>query len=220
MTRVGILTIGQSPRTDVVPVLREAFGAHVPLVEAGALDGLTRDDLEARPDRLDGERLVTRLADGTEIHVGASFVHPLVESALHSLATRADVVLMLCTGTFPAFRCARPVLYPSRVLAGLVSAIQPTHLGVMTPDVAQLAHQEARWRSVVPRTTVVAASPYGSEAAVRAAAGRLSSAGADLVVLDCIGFGQAMRDVVGDMTPAPILVASRCLARVASELLR
>ena len=39
--RIGIITIGQSPRTAVVPEMAAFFGDGVEVLERGALDGLT-----------------------------------------------------------------------------------------------------------------------------------------------------------------------------------
>jgi len=39
---VGLITIGQSPRPDVVPDMAEIIGPGVEIREAGALDGLRR----------------------------------------------------------------------------------------------------------------------------------------------------------------------------------
>lgn len=41
--KVGAITIGQSPRADVVQELLPLMGEQVELIQAGALDGLTRE---------------------------------------------------------------------------------------------------------------------------------------------------------------------------------
>ena len=46
MKKIGMLTIGQSPRDDILPGLKEIFGKNVEIVEAGALDGLTLEEVE------------------------------------------------------------------------------------------------------------------------------------------------------------------------------
>ena len=47
MPRLGAVTIGQSPRTDIIPDLRTVLGAEVEIVEAGALDELAPDEIRA-----------------------------------------------------------------------------------------------------------------------------------------------------------------------------
>ena len=44
---VGLITIGQSPRVDVVPEMAAVIGPGVDVREAGALDGLTRTQIDA-----------------------------------------------------------------------------------------------------------------------------------------------------------------------------
>ena len=41
-TTLATITIGQTPRTDVVPAMRRILPDDVRIVEYGALDGLTR----------------------------------------------------------------------------------------------------------------------------------------------------------------------------------
>jgi hypothetical protein len=43
MKRIGMLTIGQSPRTDILPTLTKILG-HIETVEAGALSKFARND--------------------------------------------------------------------------------------------------------------------------------------------------------------------------------
>ncbi len=38
MTKIGMLTIGQSPRDDIIPPLKEILGPDHEILEAGALD--------------------------------------------------------------------------------------------------------------------------------------------------------------------------------------
>ena len=44
--QIGIVTIGQSPRSDVVPEMQVHLGAHVEVLDHGALDGLTLAEVE------------------------------------------------------------------------------------------------------------------------------------------------------------------------------
>ena len=77
MRTVHFLTIGQSPRPDVVPEILGMLGdaaADIEAVEAGALDGLSRDEVRAGAPR-DGEMpLVSRLRSGEEVIIGEDFV--------------------------------------------------------------------------------------------------------------------------------------------------
>ena len=45
MKKLGLITIGQSPRTDVLPDIEPIFGREIELHHAGALDGLTKEEI-------------------------------------------------------------------------------------------------------------------------------------------------------------------------------
>src|SRR5215831_141324 len=82
---VGLVTIGQAPRLDVVPEMTAAIGAGIEVREAGALDGLTSPEIEAlRPSGQD-EILVTRLRDGSAVFLGKEKIVGLVERRIATL---------------------------------------------------------------------------------------------------------------------------------------
>ena len=44
MYRIGAVTIGQSPRSDVMVDIKPILGPDIEIVEAGALDGLGKEE--------------------------------------------------------------------------------------------------------------------------------------------------------------------------------
>ena len=79
-TRVGLITVGQAPRSDVVPDMAAMLGGDVEIVEAGALDGLSREEMAALAPEGDDEIIVTRLADGGSVFVGKTKMIPRIEA--------------------------------------------------------------------------------------------------------------------------------------------
>lgn len=221
MKTIGAVTIGQSPRPDVMAAIRPLLGPDVRIIECGALDedGDDRGARRAAPEPSDGPVLVTRLRDGTEVRVNPAFVAPRVERCVRRLEAEADLILLLCTGSLPPIESQRPVIWPERVLAAIVRAIRPARLGVLTPAAEQCADQRERWARLVPEVTVASASPYGSPDALEPAARALAAAGVDLVVMDCLGYTPPMRAVVRVAVGRPVLLASTALATMAAEWL-
>ena len=123
MPRLGAVTIGQSPRTDIIPELRTVLGAEIEIVEAGALDGLAPEEIRALAPVGGDTVLVTRLRDGSGVRVGHQHVVPRLVRRVEEIAAQVDAVLLLCTGSFHPFRTEIPVLYPERLLFGLVRAV-------------------------------------------------------------------------------------------------
>ena len=63
--KIGAVTIGQSPRVDVTPDILPIFGEGVELLQAGALDGLTKEQIRSMAPLETDYVLVSRLNDGT-----------------------------------------------------------------------------------------------------------------------------------------------------------
>jgi protein AroM len=223
MTKVGLITVGQAPRNDVVPDMAAILGSDVEILEAGALDGLNREQIEPLAPEGDDEILVTRLADGSSVFVGKKHIIPRVEAKIAALEDRgAALTVLLCTGAFPKLAARRPFLEPHQLLLGLLRAMTfPGRLGVLTPSERHVPQTGARWRAAGFDAHVAPLSPYEEDdpAAVRRAADALRTGNAGLVVMDCIGFGRKTRDEIAHLVGAPTLVANLLVARVAAELL-
>jgi len=218
--RIGAVTIGQSPRTDVIPDMQGILGPDVTIVEAGALDDLSRDDVAALAPGTDDQVLVTRMRDGTAVRVAGRHIVPRVQRCIQQLEPEVGAILLLCTGTFTPFASSRPIVYPERILYALAAATAPgAHLGVITPDSRQIPEQRKRWSEVSPRVTVMAASPYESSGELERLGRELAATGADLLVLDSLGYSVAMKAMVRGASGKSVLLPRTVLARAAAELL-
>lgn len=220
MRTIGVITIGQAPRDDVVPEMEKLLGAGVRVVQAGALDGLTREAIARLAPSAGEDALTTRLVDGTEVIVAKPAILPRLQECLDRLADVAETFVVLCAGKFPPFHTPRPVLMPDRMLAAAVDAVfDGGRLGVIVPIPQQRDGAVARWSGADPRVAVAVASPYAGPAALVRAAEELRSAGVTLTVMSCLGFTSSMKTVVRDVTSAPALLPASVIARFIAELL-
>ncbi|MDQ7849042.1 MAG: AroM family protein [Armatimonadota bacterium] len=217
MSRLGVLTIGQSPRSDVVPLLAEWLGGEV--VEAGALDGLAEVEIAALAPASGEYLLATRLRDGRQVTVSRERILPHIQRALDRLAPQVDVVLLLCTGEFPPLASEQLLIEPSRVLHHVVAGVAGgRRLGVLVPLPAQVEEARRRWQAAGPVAAVAAASPYGN--ADFSGAGRaLREAGAELIVMDCMGYTPGHKRQVVAAAARPVVLAGTAVAAVLRELL-
>jgi protein AroM len=218
---VGLVTIGQSPRPDVVPDMAEIIGPGVEIREAGALDGLTRVEIDALKPTGDDEILVTRLQDGSAVFLGKEKIVGLVEQRIAGLERGgARFTALLCTGAFPRLRAGRTLIQPHPVLLGTLRGLSwPGRLGILTPSVPHVPQTEARWRRDGFDPVVAPLSPYEEEdpAALRRAAEAMRAGAAGLVVMDCMGFRRKTRDELRGLTGVPVLLANLLVARVITE---
>jgi protein AroM len=221
---VGFVTIGQSPRADMMEEFERALpGAR--LVQAGALDELTPAEIA---DLAPAERdhvLVSRLRSGRQVRLAHRHIEPRVQACLDRFARDGvDLAVLLCTGEFAELRFAGVLLRPHRVLPHVVAAVAEglpaVRLGVMVPDAAQTASADARWGGRAAAVTAVAASPYGDPEAVGEAGRTLRRAGASLVVMDCIGYTRSMQQAVVWTSGVPAVFATGAVALVVRELVQ
>jgi protein AroM len=218
---VGLVTIGQSPRVDVVPDMAAILGSGVTVRERGALDGLGRAEIAALAPRSGDDILVTRLADGIPVFVAKRHVVSRVQAAIGDLErTGVTMTALLCTGAFPELQASRLLVLPHQVLLGVLRALRwPGRLGIVTPSVEHVPQTESRWRADGFDPVVVPLSPYEDESRdkLEITAHTLREAGTGLVALDCMGFRRETRNELQRLTGAPVLLANLLVARVVAE---
>ena len=219
MRRLGVVTIGQSPRDDVVPELRALLPKNVIVVETGALDGLSKEEIP--PPQAPERTLVTRLSDGTELQVDKAFVHGRLEAAVRSLETRVDLIAYLCSGDLPEFPARVPILIPHRLLEGYLKAIRfPGSIGVLVPAPAQVKPALEELESWGVPALGQAVSPYSQACKVGEKAMQLANEGVVAILLHCFGFSLAMREQAARASGLPVISVRSLLARALCELLQ
>lgn len=222
MVKVGAITIGQSPREDVLEDLRPLMGDGVELLQAGALDGLTREDIEAFAPGPEDYVLISRLRDGSSVMFAERYILPRLQQCIDRLeAQGAELILFLCTGDFPAVFHARvPLIFPCKVLNGLVPALASRgRIAVVVPTPQQVAQSEQKWKQYVQESTALPASPYGSREELDGAARAAAELDVDLVVMDCIGYTTGMKERFRRLSGKPVILSRTLAVRAMMELL-
>lgn len=216
---IALITIGQSPRDDVVPDIRRRLPARLDVIEAGALDGLDHAAIQRLGPAEPADALVTRLTDGTQVIVGKRAVLPRLQECLDRLADRADAAVILCTGAFPTLVSARPLLEPDRIMAGAVAAVhRQGPIGVIAPIAEQVEGTRRLFVAPGREVVVAVASPYGGGDALEQAARTLAGAGAGLIVLNCMGFSDAHKARAVAACGRAVLQPASLLAKFIDEV--
>lgn len=148
MKKIGAVTIGQAPRTDVMEDLAGILQGDVELIQAGALDSLTLEEVKTlRPDGT-GNTLVSRMRDGTGVMLQEQKILPLMQQRIHELEEQGvSAILIMCTGEFPETFVSRvPLIYPSKVICSVVAALNNiSRIGIITPEEAQIEDIRKKW---------------------------------------------------------------------------
>lgn len=215
--RLACITIGQAPRVDMVPEMR-GWLPDVEVVEYGALDKLTDDQIAAiAPDPAD-EFLTTRLQDGSSVIIGRAGVLPLMQERIQQAERDGvDAILLVCTGEFPDFDTQVPLFTADHLLTKAVAGVVGKQaVGVLSPLEEQRESSKEKFAEVRVVTTA-AASPYSAQnrEEIARAAKQLADDGADWIVLDCMGYTADHRAIAAVAAQRPVVVARQAVAQLA-----
>lgn len=217
--KLGTITIGQAPRPDITPILARHVPLHVETIHVGVLDRLSDADVAARfAPRANQTRMLTRLADGRGVEVDAAAIEAGVQRRLVELEDGGcTVIVVLCTGVFRGLRTRRAwLIEPDRILPALVGGmVGPRKVGLVTPLPMPADAARRKWAALQVPPRVAVASPYvAGDEAMAGAARDLQRDGADLMLLDCIGYTDHHRAVAAAATGLAVLLANDLVARV------
>ena len=222
LKKIGMITIGQSPRIDIVPEMREILGADVEILEAGALDGLTLEEVKRFYPKKGDYILCTRMSDGTEVVVAKTFILPRVQRCIDLLSQKgAETIVFICTGHFPPFSSKRLLIEAQKIVDHFLLALhgEKERIGLLIPLSDQIKQARKKYDRLKGRIIIKAASPYASEDEISVAATALKRADPHVIVMHCMGYTQAMKKKVMEITGKPTILARSLVARTVKELI-
>ena len=221
MPRIGMITVGQSPRNDITPAMSRIIGPGIEIIQKGALDGLSDAQIEDLAPKSAEIRLCTRLADGRQVVVVKEKILSLMQARIDALnQASVDLIVFLCTGHFPHFESRCLIVEAQKIVDHCLEALVDERytLGVVVPLAEQMTQAQQSLSHIAAKIHVVSASPYGPLETVQQAAAKLYRNQVDLVVLHCMGFSSDHRQVMREVTKKPVLVANSIVARTLAEL--
>ncbi len=224
MHRIGMSTIGQSPRVDLVPYMKEVFTKPVEVLEKGCLDNLSREEIASFAPEAGEVGIVARLSDGSSTLLSHVKILPKMQQVVNDLLGQGcEFVVVLCGADWSAIQAPRLVVNPGKVFPAIISSLAAgRRLGIIKPSAGQVEKERERYLQMGIDAVVTSANPYGGAArleAAREAANYLKAQDVDMVWMTCVGMDAAMRGVVEDVVGKPIVFARTMLSRVIDELI-
>jgi protein AroM len=222
---IGMVTIGQAPRNDVVPAMRTFLPGGIQIAERGALDGLSHDEIQAYTASAGEMGIVTKLLDGSSVLLSHQKILPAMQAKVDALVNDdgADIIVVLCGANWSELKSEKLIVNPGTLFPAIIGSLAAGRkLGTLKTDARQIEKEQARYASLGIDAIVTAASPYGGPDRLRLAeeaAITLRDAGCELVWMTCVGMDAPMRDIVASITGVPVILAHALLARVVTELL-
>ncbi len=207
-SKIAVVTIGQAPRKDMAEDIQQLREAGIHVQEYGVLDSLSPDEIaKLSPAIEDTDVLVTLLANGEQVKLSKQRLMPYIQQCISKLHEFTWVLLM-CTGDFTNKFSSNNLLLPDRMMTNLVKGLHTElTLGLIGPEPEQQHTVADKWQKAQFNVTFSASSPYRFNAQhLLAKAQLLEDEGADLLILDCMGYSTTMKNTIKDQLSIPIIV--------------
>ncbi|CAD2072277.1 AroM family protein [Phocicoccus pinnipedialis] len=147
--KLGLLTIGQPPRNDIVSTFESVLSDDIELIQKGALDSLSEEELDEVRATDEEVTYVSKLRNGQSIKISEDKLVPLLKKELKDLEKQVDMVVMLCTGDFPMLNYNKPIIYPDKVLTNMVDALNFNQkMGLLIPLEEQREKITEKWNRI------------------------------------------------------------------------
>ncbi|KRR21438.1 AroM protein [Bradyrhizobium lablabi] len=218
--RMGVVVIGQSPRPSIAAEIAAVLSPGMAVELRGALDGMSRAEIDAIPPMDGYDTLFTLLPDGDGVVISKKEVEKRAGQQLARLRNQGVAVTMLaCTGKFPNLSAEGLAILPSAVLHHMVEAVLPKgRLGVFSPLPEQTALIGKKWQRDGVEVVGVTLRPGSGDDVVDAAARTMAMQLPDLVVMDCMSYTSANKALIRRNYAGPVILAIAAAARVVEEL--
>lgn len=226
--RVALVTIGQSPRPDVMEALGLADRTDVTLL--GALDELNVvqvQEMEWHPGDESLPLFIWYDQQAFIVNKHALSRH-VVATVANALKHEYSVVTVLCTESFPEIHVGRSIvnIRIDRLLFHTIQAMfsdrVAPRIGVLVPVTGQIVPGETRW-GLVGEARAVCLPPRSDEVTVRDCCRELADLCGqmpDVVVLDCMGYGVRERAIIERELGVPVVWAVELLKSELHRYLR
>ncbi|ENB5754254.1 AroM family protein [Escherichia albertii] len=220
---LAILTIGIVPLQEVLPLLTEYIDEKN-ISHHSLLGNLSRERVMAEYAPQAGEEtILTLLNDNQLAQVSRRKIERDLQSVVEVLDNQGyDVILLMSTAAIRGMTVRNTIfLEPLRILPPLVSSIVEGHqVGVIVPVEELLEAQAQKWQILQKPPLFSLGDPvHDSEQKIIEAGKELLENGADVIMLDCLGFNQRHRDLLQKQLDVPVLLSNVLIARLAAELL-
>lgn len=210
--RICFITLGQSPRPELVSEVTEHIKGPIEYAEIGALDGVPENEIPQPRSHRDTP-LVTRLATGRQIVVSSDYMLKrlaLVVSNADRLGY--DLIVLLASGIFHTFDTVTPMVHGQFAIDEWIGSfvMGSAQLGVVFPHRKQASDPVAlnNYGIIIQNYQTVAYS--GESNSLDETAMILQSV--DLILMHSVGYTGEMAKKLAKESHKPVVTARRVIA--------
>lgn len=216
--RVMFVSVGQTPRADLIEEMLANLDIPIEALEMGALDGLSAREIDALRIRPGETSIITKLANNREIVISKNRIGERMAKLVAAFRPNEfDLVVILSTGLFRDFESTCPTVNAQRALESAVISLaaQGSSVGLIQPLEQQINELD-----------IPALQPYRITASYALDGDRQSLARAlfdladcEIIVLNSVSFSEADREMAAKVTGKPVVLARRIISSAIRLLL-
>ena len=219
---LGAITVGTSEPDSTIDEIRNHLPATVEIAIYGILDGFSDAEVAALAPEPGQAGIVSVGPSGNEVLLSHEKIIPLVsEQVARAEADGVAATVVLCGAGWKDVPRTKPLVDPGVVFPGVVTALSgPQRLGIVKPSAGQISKERTRYEAWGVDVAVTSANPYDSSLDEVREAGRfLAAAGAQLVWMTCVDFGEAHREAMARASGVPVILARTLISRILAEVM-
>lgn len=210
-TRILFVTIGQSPRQDLLAELTKSLALPAKVSEIGLLDGLSGSEIENLLATPDQTAVIARLTSGAWLSLARRKISTLAHEKIAAVGEgKFDLVVLMSTGIFRDLESTCPTVNAQRALDSAVISVaaQGDTVGMIYPLEQQASDFDIPSLALFETTSFHAA--HGNTAELRKAARALKECA--YVVLNSVGYSEDDRRNISEITGKPVILPRRIVA--------
>lgn len=214
---IGIITIGQAPRTDILPIVHEYIDPKV-IHHVGVLDGLSAKEIESLAPAADEEEMLTSiLKDGHSVLLSQPKILPLLKEKIVAAEEKGcGFIWLLCTGSFPELKTKKSFLIePDQVISELLKVLNQGafKLGVLLPEIQQRVYVASKYEGI-EEVVYTNLSPYEfhTQDKLNATIDFFRKEQCDLIILDCMGYQPKLKKLLQEATQTKIILPNQLIS--------
>lgn len=212
--RIAVVTMGQAPRPDVMGELRAILG-DLSYTEFGVLDEVSQEQIARMVPRPGEPRFFTRLRDGSHVILEADAIATRIGALVQRLDGQGfDLLVLAMTGIRNLLAARTPLIHGQFAVEAWVAALTTgkSRIGSIFPLAGQgTLLSEMGYGTVLQSSHATMGGSHATH--LDDAIGRV--AGADLIIMNSVGYTREMAEQVARATGKPVVTACRIVASAA-----
>lgn len=212
--RIAVVTMGQAPRPDVLGELRTILG-DLSYTEFGVLDEVSQDQIARMVPRPGEPRFFTRLRDGSHVILEADAIATRIGALVERIDGQDfDLLILAMTGIRNRLATRTPLIHGQFAVEAWVAALTTgnSRIGTIFPLAGQgTLLSELGYGTVLQSSHATIGGSHATH--LDDAIGRV--AGADLIIMNSVGYTEEMAEQVARESGKPVVTACRIVASAA-----